>query len=446
MTNERPFRLEWVPAGSAQVNPDQYVEHPDEQLNRLRALIFGEKGVGWAGATLINERIQEKGWQPEECGHFFIDGHARDSLAQEFEADIPALIGQWTPAEEKQLIALINPLAMMAVVVPEKQLALLASAVSLAQDPGIIEALEALKEDAQQAIEANYVEPPAKYVDAEPLIDKAEQLKREWGVEFGQLWRLGDHLLLCGDSTNADDVQRLMWGERAVLFSTDPPYLIDFDGSNHPQHWNEASAEAYLDEETEVAVAGSGDEYEGWDDQGDDLYVNFMQQAVDHAITKSAPWYCWHASVHRHLVEEAWDNFGVLVHQEIVWVKNRPVLTRSFYMWQHEPCLFGWIKGHMPRHITKYGSTVWEFPTVADRDNIGHYTPKPPELFMIPMVQHTRIGDIVYEPFSGSGSQIIAAERLGRKCRAIEKVPGFVAVQLQRYLDATGVRPELVND
>ena len=438
----RPFRLEWVPPGSAQVNPDQYVEHPDAQLNRLRALIFGEKGVGWAGATLINERIEEKGWQPEECGHFFVDGHARDSLAQEFDSDIPALIGQWTPAEEKQLMALINPLAMMARIVPEKQMVLLETAVSLAEDPGVIEALEALQVQAQEMLDAAYIEPPPSSVDAQPQIERAEVLRQEWGVEPGQLWQLGQHLLLCGDCTKPDDVQQLMGDDRALLFSTDPPYLVDYDGTNHPHAWHLSP------EEHEKKNKDWGESYSDWDDsaQGEDLYVGFMETAVHHAITANAAWYCWHASKRQAMLEEIWERFGAFVHQQIIWVKDRAVLTYSWYMWQHEPCFFGWVQGNKPPRFSEdYPATVWQFPTIAPGQATDHPTSKPVDLFMIPMLQHTKVGDLCYEPFAGSGSQIIAAERTGRMCRAIELNPGFVAVILQRFLEATQVRPELVD-
>jgi DNA modification methylase len=290
-------------------------------------------------------------------------------------------------------------------------------------------------------LEAAYEEPPPSEVDAEPQWSRAEELRKEWGVEPGQLWRLGEHLLLCGDCTDPDDVQRLMGDDRAVLFSTDPPYLVDYDGSNHAHTWNKpVTAPA----NTEEAVL-----YEEWDSrkQGEDLFLLFMETAVQHAITLEAPWYCWHASVNRPLVEAAWDNFGVFVHQEIVWVKDRAILTRAWYLWQHEPCLFGWVRGKKSHRISdEYPSTVWSFPTFPAGAEVDHPTSKPVELFMIPMLQHTRIGEICYEPFSGSGSQIIAAERLGRICRAIEINPGYVAVQLQRYLDATDVRPELVTE
>ncbi|CAG0928266.1 partial DNA adenine methyltransferase YhdJ, partial [Thermoflexales bacterium] len=226
-------------------------------------------------------------------------------------------------------------------------------------------------------------------------------------------------------------------GERAVLFATDPPYLVDYDGTNHPHKWQ--SAKTYQATE---------DNQDNWDasEQGEALYEGFISIAIEHAIVENAAWYCWHASRRQAMLEALWEKHGAFVHQQIIWRKDRAILTRSWYMWQHEPCFFGWVKGKKPlRRAEDYPPSVWDFPTIAPGTETDHPTAKPVELFAIPMRQHTVRGDICYEPFSGSGSQIIAGEQLGRRVRAIEKNPGFVAVALQRYLDATGHQPELIT-
>ena len=281
--------------------------------------------------------------------------------------------------------------------------------------------------------------------DAEPDVDRAEELAAEWGVRPGQVWRLPSrvegqfHLLACGDCTDAGVVQRLMGGERAALFATDPPYLVDYDGTNHPQSWKKGAKDKNKD--------WSG-EYDDWDDsaQGVELYEGFIRLAIEHAIRPDAAWYCWHASRRQAMLEGVWEQFGAFVHQQIIWVKDRPVLTRSHYMWQHEPCFFGWVRPHRPPRVAEdYPSTVWEFPTTTAFERTDHPTQKPVELFQIPMLQHTRPGEICYEPFSGSGTQIVAGENLGRPVRACEKKPGFVAVALDRYLRAFEIRGELVE-
>lgn len=272
--------------------------------------------------------------------------------------------------------------------------------------------------------------------DAEPRIDVAAELQAEWETAVGQLWRLNSrvegqyHLLVCGDCTDAAVVQRVMRDERAALFATDPPYLVNYDGNNRPD--------------------GHGKEWQGdhhqWDgeQQGDALYDGFVTAAIDAAIAPDAAWYCWYASRRHRFLEDCWERHGVLFHQQIIWAKSRAAFTRSWYRYQHEPAMMGWLRGNKPtrRGGDEYLTTVWNVPS----ENLeAHPTQKPLALFEIPMRQHTQRGDICYEPFSGSGSQILAAENLGRQCRAIELQPAYVAVALQRYEDAFGIKGCVIN-
>ena len=128
------------------------------------------------------------------------------------------------------------------------------------------------------------------------------------------------------------------------------------------------------------------------------------------------------------------------MHQQIIWAKARPVLTRSHYMWSHEPCFYGWRKGKMPRKPARPSPnlrTVWEIDQVGQQDGI-HPTQKPTRIFEIPIEEHTRPGAVVLESFSGSGTQIIAAEKLGRRCFAMELSPAFVDVAVIRWQESTG--------
>jgi hypothetical protein len=107
-----------------------------------------------------------------------------------------------------------------------------------------------------------------------------------------------------------------------------------------------------------------------WDDssQGPELYEGFIKAAIEHAILPNAAWYCWHASRRQAMVEGVWGKFGAFGHQQIVWAKDRGILTRSYYLWQHEPCFFGWLKGNKPPRVSDdYPSTVWTLPTVKVR-------------------------------------------------------------------------------
>ncbi len=288
------------------------------------------------------------------------------------------------------------------------------------------------------------VAPPSELpADPGPQTDRAQELLQKWKTERGQLWQIPSgtlpgsyHRLLCGDSTNAEDVLCVMEGARAQLFATDPPYLVDYDGTNHPHKWGEPDKNKDWSES-----------YHDWDSaaQGEALYDGFIAMAVQHAVEPNVAWYCWHASRNQAMVERVWAKYGAFVHQQIIWVKDRPILTRSHYMWQHEPCLFGWVKGNKPsRYADDHPSTIWSFATIKPGETTDHPTSKPIPLFAIPMQQHTVRGDICYEPFAGSGSQIVAAEQLGRLVYGIELQPEFVAAILER-VSLMGLTPQLVT-
>lgn len=250
-------------------------------------------------------------------------------------------------------------------------------------------------------------------------------------TQRGDLWLLDGHRLLCGDSTDQSDVEFLMDGQRATLFATDPPYLVDYDGNNHPHKWGERDRNKDWSDTYGVT----------WDDAdaNPDLFDQFISTAVACAIEPNAAWYCWHASRRQAMLEAVWAKHGAFVHQQIIWAKDRPILTRSWYMWQHEPCFFGWVRPNRPeRYASDHPHTVWNIPTVAAGAKTDHPTSKPVEVFRIPIQQHTREGDICYEPFCGSGSQIIAAEQLRRRCFAIEISPIYVDQTVKRWEKFTG--------
>jgi DNA modification methylase len=216
--------------------------------------------------------------------------------------------------------------------------------------------------------------------------------------------------------------------------------LVYYTADNHPSSAERQKAgkdktanknwDAYHDPETSVA-----------------FFSDFIRVAREHALVESPAVYQWHASRRQALVEEAWKANGLLWHQQIIWAKSRPILTRSHYMWAHEPAAYGWIEGRPPTlrpPVSGDCSTVWTIDNRADEskgggdDKVEHPTQKPVAIFERPITYHTRPGDIVYEPFSGSGSQIIAAERLGRRCFAMELAPEFVDVEIARWERFTG--------
>jgi DNA modification methylase len=224
-----------------------------------------------------------------------------------------------------------------------------------------------------------------------------------------------------------------MGEKRAKLFSTDPPYAVDYEGGSHPQSKTNNPNVANKDWSADYREASPLED-------GKQFYAAFVGIAIEHAITERAAWYCWHASRRQAMLESVWEDAGAFVHQQIIWMKSRPVLTHSAYMWQHEPCLMGWIKGKKPLTRTgnlEFKTTIWEVPN-KEIDSADHPTSKPTSLFRVPMEAHTSPKDIVYEPFSGSGTQIIAAEMIQRICFALEISPQFVDVAVQRWQTYTG--------
>ena len=270
----------------------------------------------------------------------------------------------------------------------------------------------------------------------EPKIDQAAELQKKWKTKRGQIWVIGQHRLMCGDSASPSDVTALMDGKTAKLCATDPPYLVSYDAKNHPSKdfsdgKNKDWKGRYADKQKTEPLGP--------------FYEAFLKQALA-VCEPDAAIYVWHASQRQIEVEKAMRNCGILVHQQIIWVKNKPVLTHSFYMWQHEPCFFGWKQGNKPkRNPGSFPTTVWQIdvpilPGVESR----HPTEKPLELFATPILLHTQREDICYEPFSGSGTHLCAAENTGRRCFAMEIEPAFVAVALERLSDM-GLEPKLVS-
>ncbi len=262
----------------------------------------------------------------------------------------------------------------------------------------------------------------------------------------GDLWILGNHRLLCGDSTKEEDVTRLMDGHKADLFATDPPYCVDYTGKDRPNGGKDWT-DVYKEIDIPDAKAFMRDFYS--------VGLKF--------IKPNTAMYLWHASKRRRDIEDVCDELNILVHQQIVWVKPCIILTYSFYSWRHEPCLLLWVKGQKPPYRPKdksigsvwtvdfvkqgdpgtpeYYTDLWELDWEGKKRGnkiAEHPTVKPTECFAIPMRVHTKVGDICYEPFCGSGSQIIAGERLNRRVFAMELEPFFVDVAVKRWEEFTG--------
>jgi DNA modification methylase len=232
-------------------------------------------------------------------------------------------------------------------------------------------------------------------------------------IKRGELWCLGKHRLMCGDSTSATDMARLMGDSRVPLVITDPPYGINLVPTNRKHR----------------PIAN--DDLEGAELQS--FLAKAFMRAVAHC-TEDCSWYVWHGSTTQRAFVRALERAGVEVHQEIVWVKERFQLGRADYHWQHEPCLYGWGKKHRFRG-GRTQSTIWEVTRARNQD---HPTTKPVELYTRAMGNHLDLGEPCLDMFLGSGTALIAAEREGCRCFGMEIDPLYCEVAMQRWEAYTG--------
>ncbi len=238
----------------------------------------------------------------------------------------------------------------------------------------------------------------------------------------GELFVLGRHRLLCGDATSAGDVTRLLDGAEPVLMVTDPPYGVSYDPAwrhrVNPQQ-RTAVGRVMNDDRAEWTAA--------W-------------QLFPGAIA-----YVWHAALKAPTVAADLETAGFKIRSQIIWQKQHFALSRGDYHWAHEPAWYA-VRGKGQWRGDRRQSTLWEVPNLnpmggsraADNTVTGHGTQKPVRLFEIPILNHTGAGEAVYDPFCGSGTAIIAAEKLGRACVAMELDPKYVQVIVTRWEGFTG--------
>jgi DNA modification methylase len=256
--------------------------------------------------------------------------------------------------------------------------------------------------------------------DAEPQIDKAEELRAKLGVE---LWQLGEHRITCGDSTSAEVVKRLLGEEKPHLMVTDPPYGVKYDAN-----WRNEAKRA---DGSPIGASAIGKVSN--DDKADwrEAWALFPGDVA----------YVWHADRNSPVVASSLEVNNFAMRALIVWGKHQFVIGRGDYHSQHEPCWYAVRKGATGHYNgDRTQSTLWEIDK-PQKSETGHSTQKPIECMERPIRNNSKPGELIYEPFSGSGTTIIACERIGRKCRAIELNPAYVAVAIQRWADATGKEP-----
>ena len=241
----------------------------------------------------------------------------------------------------------------------------------------------------------------------------------------GDLWILGRHRLLCGDATRAADVARLLGDVHPHLMVTDPPYGVDYDPS-----WRNDAGVSATTRTGRVSNDDRADWREAW------------------ALFPGDVAYVWHAGVHARTVAESLDASGFPIRSQIIWSKSRFVLGRGDYHWQHEPCFYAVRKGATGHwQGARDQSTVWMIGGGGDEDAATvHGTQKPVECMRRPMVNNSERGDAVYEPFAGSGTTLIAAESIERRCFAMEIDPRYCDVIIERWQSFTGSKAQLETD
>lgn len=252
--------------------------------------------------------------------------------------------------------------------------------------------------------------------DDVPEIDDAATI-----TQPGDLWILGDHRLLCGDSTDISAMERLLDGAQADLWITDPPYNVNYEG-------------------------GTGLKIEN-DNMADADFRQFLVDAYTAAnavLRPGAAFYIWHADLEGYNFRGAAFDTGWKVRQCLVWVKSSLVMGRQDYQWKHEPCLYGWTEGAAHTwNSDRKQTTVLEFD--KPHKNGEHPTMKPVELFQYQIENSTKPGQIALDSFGGSGTTAIACERSNRKARLMELDPKYCDVIVKRWSDFTGREAILEN-
>ena len=361
-----------------------------------------------------------------------IDGHLRLKAARKLGIqEIPVILcDEWTPALVKAFRIMVNRSATWA----DWDEELLALELLDLQTSEFDLALTGFstKEIDDLVLDDTSVEDAAPPLPSQPV------------TRTGYLWLCGPHRVLCGDATDPEVVSRLLGERKPFLMVTDPPYGIELDSE-----WRDRAGlngcgpaqPSYLKQRTkghrETSI--SGDTRADWSE----AFALVPSLEVG---------YVWHASKFTREVLDGLLRIGFLHHQQIIWDKGRAVLTRTHYWFQHEPCWY--VRKKNAPWFGKAGenSTVWDSPSPkfimggSDEQKFDHPTQKPVALMQRPILNHTERGELVYEPFLGSGTTLAAAELTGRICCGIELDPKYVDVTVQRWMGLSGKQATLESD
>jgi hypothetical protein len=425
--------------GHADVDPSELVAnplnwrlHPRTQQQAMTA-VLGD--VGWVDDVIVNRT----------SGHI-LDGHLRVELAlARHESTVPVKFVELTPEEEREVLATFDPLGSMASADKEKLDSLLRDLVP--SDPALGTLIEQLARQNDIDLRSTGLTDP----DALP----PEPSPADVYVQPGDLWLLGPHRLLCGDATKPADVARLLDGAEPTLLATDPPYGVSLDPTWRDRAGYNALGPAeqpYMqigatDEETVAARANVGAHVrtEGHRNTtlSGDTRVDWSEAFA--LVPSLRVGYVWHAGVHAGAVAEGLERIGFEVVSQVIWDKTLFAMGRSWYHWAHEPCFVVRAVGaKVPFYGERNQSTVWRAPSPkmimagSTEPKQDHPAQKPVLLSEIPISNHLRPGEAVYDAFVGSGTTLIAAERLGRVAYAMELEPRYVQITIERWESFTG--------
>ena len=395
---DRIKELRRVKASELIPNPKNWRTHPIAQQDALKGILAE---VGFAGAVLAREL--------DDGTLMLIDGHMRAEATTDQE--IPVLILDVDEAESDKLLATFDPIAAMA-----------------ESDAHALDALLRNVDTGSEALQkmlAELADGAGLYQDKEVLEDEVPEPPADPITKPGDLWVLGDHRVLCGDSTKAENIEKLLGGRIPFLMVTDPPYGVEYDSD-----WR---LEAGINKPWQTLASGKveNDNRADWTES----YKLFPGHVA----------YVWHAGRFAATLVNNLNEAGLEIRTQIIWSKPSLVMGRGHYHWQHEPCWYAVRKGGTAKWCgDRKQSTIWQIANMhrtqgnVDDGKTIHYTQKPVECMARPIRNHGSNDDDVYDPFLGSGTTLIAAEQLGRKCYGMEISPAYCDVIVQRWEKLTG--------
>jgi DNA modification methylase len=400
--------------GHADVAPDRLVPNPSNPRRHpaaQRAALTGSLDtVGWVAEATVNVRTGN-----------LVDGHARlEEALGRGEPTIPVTYVDLSEDEERLVIATLDPIGAMASFDAARLDELLAT---LAPENDALAGLldDLARANGLDALRAGLTDPD----DVGPLPDPAAVTVRP-----GDRYVLGDHVLLVGDATSAQDVGRLLAGATPTLLATDPPYGVDLDLGWRDRVVGSGRAGSRSAVHTTTSLAG-------------DTRADWSEAFA--LVPSLAVGYVWHAAVQAATVADGLARIGFVIVGQVIWDKARFTLGRSWYHWAHEPA---WVVRRRGARVPFLGErnqgTIWRAPSPKAAGGEGadapadHPTQKPVLLFETPIRNHLRPGEALYDPFVGSGTAVIAAERTGRRCYALELEPAVAQGAIERWQRYTG--------